>query len=92
MTARKTRKGLTAEADKFDGGAFQPPEARSGMMKVAGASDEDHKGEQLITDDDQTTMKGPVYDKAPRAELGESRIRMTLGELREMVRRLAQGV
>ena len=87
MTARKTRKRLTVETDKFTGGAFQPPEARSGMMKVAGATDEDHEGEQLITDDDQTTMKGPVYDKG----LGtEGVTRMTMGELRETVRRSVQ--
>jgi hypothetical protein len=88
MTARKTRKALTAEADKFTGGAFQPPQARSGMMKVAGASDDDpdRQGQQLITDDDPTTMKGPVTDDGR-----DERIMVTVKELKEMVRRLVRG-
>lgn len=48
------------------------------MMKVAGASDEDHEGEQLITDNDPTTMKGPIYQT-------------TIGEIRRLVRRMVRG-
>jgi hypothetical protein len=52
------------------------------MMKVAGATDDDpdRQGEQLITDDDETTMKGPVYDEGRV-------IRTTVGQLKRLVRR-----
>jgi len=86
MAARKTRKLRTVESgDKFKG-AFQPPQARSSMMAVAGASDDDHTGEQLITDDDPTTMKGPVTSDGR-----DDRRLVTVRELKEMVRRLVQG-
>jgi hypothetical protein len=54
------------------------------MMKVAGATDDDpdREGEQLITDDDENTLKGPVYE--------EGVIRLRLGDLREMVRHMAR--
>lgn len=84
MTVRKTLKPRKVVTEAGPGTAFQPPQARSSMMKVAGATDDDpdRQGEQLITDDDETTMKGPVYD--------EGTVRLTVGELREMVRRLAR--
>jgi hypothetical protein len=88
MAARKTRKPMTMESgDKFKG-AFQPPQARGGMMKVAGASDDDPglQGQQLITDDDDTTMKGPVVDDGR-----DVRIEMTIRELKERIRRLVRG-
>jgi len=85
MTARKTPKPRTLATEGGPGTAFQPPQARSGMMKVAGATDgdPDREGQQLITDDDETTLKGPVYE--------EGVIRLSLGQLREMVRRAARG-
>ena len=88
MAARKTRKPTTMESgDKFKG-AFQPPQARGGMMKVAGASDSDpdRQGQQLITDDDDTTMKGPVVDDGR-----DERSMMTVKELKERIRRLVRG-
>lgn len=86
MTARKTRRPRTVESgDKFTG-AFQPPQARSGMMKVAGATDADHAGQQLITDDDPTTMKGPVTDDGRDQRV----LFMSVRELKEMVARLVR--
>jgi hypothetical protein len=84
MTARKIPMPRKVVTEVKPGTAFQPPQARSSMMKVAGATDDDpdREGERLITDDDETTMKGPVYD--------EGAFRLTVGQLREMVRRLAR--
>ena len=90
MAARKTRKALTAEADRFDGGAFQPPQARSGMMKVAGASDADHADEQLITDVDGQPDEYKGNDSVGAPFYAEGRIFVTVRQLREMVRRLAR--
>ena len=84
MTARKLQKRQTEVTEGGPGTAFQPPQARSGMMKVAGATDDDpnREGEQLITDEDENTLKGPVYEGGV--------IRLSLKDLREMVRRVAR--
>jgi len=83
MATRKTQRALTAEADRFSGGAFQPPAARSGMMKVAGASDDDpdRQGQQLITDDDPTTLKGPIVDDGR----DERMVSMSVRELKKLI-------
>ncbi len=77
MTARKLLKPRKVVTEDAYG---TPPVARSGMMKVAGATDDDpdKAGEQLITDEDQTTMKGPVYQT-------------TVGEVRRLVRHVLRG-
>jgi len=79
MTARKTPKPRMVATEGSFGTAFQPPQARSGMMKVAGASDDDPdmKGEELITDDEELALESTT-------------IRLSLGQLREMVRRIAR--
>ena len=86
MAARKTRKLRTVESGDVFEGMFQPPQARSGMMKVAGATDADNAGEQLITDDDPTTLNGPVVDDGR-----DQRALMSVRELKELVRRLVLG-
>lgn len=59
MTARKTRR-LKLPATTED--AFgTPAAARSSMMNVAGATDDDHD-EPLLVDNDPTTLPGPFYE------------------------------
>lgn len=91
MTHRKTRDALEAVAEGL-GTAYQPPAARSSMMKVAGRTDDEMEpGEELLADDgeamgptegDGSTMAGPVYP--------EGVVRCRLGELRSALRRIAR--
>lgn len=104
MMARKTPNPRKVTTEVKPGTGFQPPQARSGMMKVAGATDDDpdRRGKDLITDDDEMfevggdygedkSINGPAYDE-PLNAVGpaESVIKLSLGELREMIRRLSR--
>jgi hypothetical protein len=102
MTARKTRQPQRVTTEVKPGTGFQPPQARGGMMKVAGATDSDlgRKGKDLITDEDEMfevggdygedkSINGPAYDE-PRNAVGPSEgiVRLNMSQLREVIRRL----
>ena len=85
MTAKKLAGpglGITTE-DAFG----TPPQARGSMMNVAGKTDDDLRGEQLITDDagepdeynGNDTVGAPVYEG--------DKVMMTMGQLREIIRK-----
>jgi len=64
-----------------------PPQARGGMMCVAGAEDELDPGEELLTDDEansdeniDTTMKGPVYPEGRSLRISIGSLRLLIGE------------
>ena len=77
MTDRKTRKLQTRVTTEDAFGT--PPAARDGMMKVAGRTDDEiEPGEEILDEEDPTTMSGPIYP--------EGKVRVSVGALREIVR------
>ena len=81
MATRKNRQPV--KEDAF--GA--PPASRGSMMNVAGASDDDRDGEELLSDSDaqpdeyrdNDTLGAPFYAQ-------EGVVRIRLGDLRRLVR------